>query len=297
MNASLESRTRAFAWLACASALAALCLYVVFIRTPHGQRWDDRAYLGSLLASLEARQRVTSILHEISISTLVFMVILLLVIGLLRKRLATGILTAIAFGGAVLSAEVLKRVLHRPDLASDMNSLVNETNIDTYPSGHATIAISFALGLQIVSSLRARLAVAALGMLWAAWISMAALVAGWHRPSDIAGGIALGTCWMAGAAALATRRRGRLGAPTGDIRWLPAIAGGALLLALVVVTFWISRGDPTQIPVTGGLPAFLLGQALIGAVAIGAVALFAYLLRGLSFDSRGRTFAAETAGT
>ena len=231
MNASLESRTRAFAWLACASALAALCLYVVFIRTPHGQRWDDRAYLGSLLASLEARQRVTSILHEISISTLVFMVILLLVIGLLRKRLATGILTAIAFGGAVLSAEVLKRVLHRPDLASDMNSLVNETNIDTYPSGHATIAISFALGLLIVSSLRARLAVAALGMLWAAWISMAALVAGWHRPSDIAGGIALGTCWMAGAAALATRRRGRLGAhaASGDI-FCPVICRFAGLL-------------------------------------------------------------------
>ncbi len=297
MNAALESRTRAFTWLACASALAGICLYVVFIRTPIGQRWDDRAYLGSLLANLKAQQRVTAILHEISISTLVLMVILLLVIGLLRKRLATAILTAIAFGGAVLSAEVLKRVLHRPDLAPDMNSLVNETNIDTYPSGHATIAISFALGLLMVSSLRARLAIAALGMLWAAWISMAALVAGWHRPSDVAGGIALGTCWMAGAAALATRRHGRLGAPTGDIRWLPAAAGSALLLALGVLTFWISRGDPTQIPVTGGLPAFILGQASIGALAVCAVALFAYLLRGLSFDSTTDTHAAATAGT
>lgn len=283
MSATLQSRARGFAVLACLAGAFAVLLYLVFVRTPIGQRWDDRAYLGSLVAGLESRQRITSILHEIRISTLVLMVALLLVIGLLRRRFATAVITAVAFGGAVATAEVLKRVLHRPDLAPDMNTLINESNIDTFPSGHATIATAFALGLLIVSSLRARLWIAAFGMLWAAGISTAALIAGWHRPSDLIGGVALATAWLAAATALATGRFGRV-RPVGDaVRWLIPVGAAVLLLALGVLLAWISRGDTGQIPVGGGLTAFIVGAALVATSAITAVAVFAYLLRDLSF--------------
>ncbi len=283
MSATLQSRARGFAVLAVLGALSTALLYVVFVRTPIGQRWDDRAYLGSLLAGLESRQRITSILHEIRISTLVLMVLLLLVIGLLRRRFATAVLTAVAFGGAVVSAEILKRVLRRPDLVPDMNSLVNESNIDTFPSGHATIATGFALGLLIVSSLRARQWIAAFGMLWAAGISTAALIAGWHRPSDLIGGVALATVWLAGATALATGRFGRI-RPVGDaVRWLIPMGVAVVALDLVVLLAWIWRGDTGQIPVGGGLTAFIVGAVLVAGSAVAAVAVFAYLLRDLSF--------------
>lgn len=283
MTTTLASARRSFAILAATSAVLALSLYIVFVRTPIGQRWDDRAYLGSLLASLEARQRITSILHEIRISTIVLMVILLLVIGLLRRRFATAVITAVAFGGAVLSAEILKRVLHRPDLAPDMNSLINESNIDTFPSGHATIATAFALGLLIVSSLRARLWIATFGMLWAAGISTAALIAGWHRPSDVMGGIALATAWLAAATALTTGRFGRIRSVGDTVRWLIPIGTAVLLLALGLLLAWIARGDTSQIPVGGGLTAFIAGAAIVAASAITVVGVFAYLLRDLSF--------------
>jgi len=283
VSSLLRSRARGFTVLAILAGACAVLLYLVFVRTPIGQRWDDRAYLGSLVASLESRQRITSILHEIRISTLVLMVILLLVIGLLRRRFATAVITAVAFGGAVLSAEVLKRVLHRPDLAPDMNSLINESNIDTFPSGHATIATAFALGLLIVSSLRARLWIATFGMLWAAGISTASLIAGWHRPSDLIGGIALATAWLAAATAFTTGRFGRIRSVGDAVRWLIPVGAGVLLLAVGVLLAWISRGDTGQIPVGGGLAAFFVGAAIVATSAITVVGVFAYLLRDLSF--------------
>lgn len=289
MSGELAGRVRGLTWLSALGALALAGFYAVLVRTPIGQRWDDRGLLGGLVGSLGQRQRLTTILHEIRISTLVLMVVLLLVIGLLRRRFATSLIAAVAFGGAVLSAEVLKRVLPRHDLAPELNSYVDNGNIDTYPSGHATIAMAFALALILVSSARVRMPVAIFGMAWAAGISMAALAAGWHRPSDIAGGAALGVMWLAGASALSARWFGRVQVTPANMRWLLAGAVGALTLLLALLALWVLRGNPDDVPVGGALPAFLLAEAGVAVLAIAAVALFAFLTRGLSFDKASGT--------
>ena len=259
-------------------------LYIVFVRLPIGQRWDDRALLGGLLASDEARRVLTSALHGIRISTLILMVALLIVIGLIRHRIATAILVAMAFGASIASAEVLKFVLPRRDLAPELNAYVDNGNIDTYPSGHATIAMAFALALIVVSSPRYRTAVAAFGMVWAATVPMMALAAGWHRPSDVLGGMALALMWLGGATALSVSRFGSVGRAPDSSRLTAWIGVGALVMCAVGLGAWISLGTASNVPVGGGFAAFVIAEIAIALAAVATVGGFAYLVRGVTFD-------------
>ena len=281
---ALQARVRGLTILAALGGIGLVCLYIVFVRTPIGQRWDDRALLGGLLASDEARRALTSALHGIRISTLILMLVLLVAISLVRRTLIIAIGAALAFGGAVISAEVLKRVLPRRDLAPELNAYVDKGNIDTYPSGHSTIAMGFALALIVVSSPRVRTAVAAFGMAWAAAVPMATLAAGWHRPSDVVGGMALSLMWLAGATAFAVRRVGSVGPNPRWTRLLPLIGVGVLVGVAACLLVWVIAGDPQAVPVGGGLLAFISAQALIALTAIVVASAFTYVLRGLSFQ-------------
>lgn len=283
----LSGRVRGLAWCAAVGAVGLVALYLVFVRTPIGQRWDDRALLGGQVIGLDQRRFLTSVLHEIRVSTIILAIVLLIVIGLLRRRLAAALMATAAFGASIVSAEVLKRILPRNDLAPELNSYVDNGNIDTYPSGHATIAMGFALAVLIVSSPRARLPVSAFGMVWAASVSVAALAAGWHRPSDLAGGMALALAFVATAAAFATRRYGHLSAAAPSTRWAVPIGAGAFILVTAASLLWIARGDSANVTVGGALPAFIIAEIVLALLAIVVVGLFAHLLRGLSFDRTG----------
>jgi membrane-associated phospholipid phosphatase len=279
----LSPRVRALTWLAVAGGVGLLGFYLVFVWVPLGQRWDDRALLGGQLASLEHRQLLTSALHGIRISTIGLMVVLLLVIGLVRRQLPTAIIVIVAFGGAVLSAEVLKLTLPRRDLAPELNAYVDNGNIDTYPSGHATIAMGFALALVIIASPRYRPAAAAFGMLWAAAISMAALAAGWHRPSDVLGGMSLALMWLAAAGAITVARYGHLHPSGKPARDAIPIAAAALLICAAALGAWIWWGDPSSVPVAGGYLAFVIAQAGVACVAVAIVTVWAAALRRVDF--------------
>ena len=283
---ALTPRLRGLVALTGIAAAAVVGLYVIFVRLPIGQRWDDRALLGGLLASEDARKALTAALHGIRISTLILMVALLLVIGLLRHRFAIALLATLGFGGAVVSAEVLKRVLPRRDLAPELNAYVDNGNIDTYPGGHSTIAMAFALALILVTSPRYRAPVAVAAMLWAAAVPVATLAAGWHRPSDVLGGIALGLAWLAGIAALAVLHSGHVMPTPTSMRILPLAGAAVITLCVVGLLVWIWRGDPSAIPVGGGLAAFAVAIVAIALVAVVSVGLYAEALRGLSFDRR-----------
>ena len=283
---TLTPRLRGLAALTGVAGAAVIGLYLVFVRLPIGQRWDDRALLGGLLAGEDARKALTAALHGIRISTLVLMVALLLVIGLLRHRFAVAVLAVAGFGGAVVSAEVLKRVLPRRDLAPELNAYVDNGNIDTYPSGHSTIAMGFALALVLVTSPRYRAPLAVVAMLWAAAVPMAALAAGWHRPSDVLGGMALGLAWLAGVAALAALQSGRVLPTTTSIRVLSLAAVAVVAVCAVGLLAWISVGDPSAIPIGGGFVAFTVAEFAIALAAVASVGLYAAALQGLTFDRR-----------
>ena len=284
MTVDIARRVRGLTWFALLGGFSLVALYVVFVRTPIGQRWDDRALLGGEVIGLAQRRFLTLLLHEIRISTIALAIILLLVIGLLRRRLGTALLAVAAFGSSIVAAEILKLTLPRNDLTPELNAYVDNGNIDTYPSGHATIAMGFALALIMVSSPRARLPVAAFAMAWASGVSVAALAAGWHRPSDLAGGMALAVLFVAAAAALATRHLGRIEAPVPTMRWLAPIGGGVFVLVMAACLLWISRGDTANVDIGGAIPAFVAAEIAIALLGIAIVGLFSYALRGVSFD-------------
>ena len=284
MTGTLAPRARAYAWLSVLAGLVLVGCYAVLVRTPIGQRWDDRSLLGGQIASLSARQQLTSYLHEIRISTIVLAIVVLLVIGLLRRRLATALIAVLAVGGAVISAEILKRVLPRRDLAPELNSYIDNGNIETYPSGHATIAMSFALAVLVVSSPRARSYVVPFAMLWAVGVPMAALAAGWHRPSDLIGGMALAMLFLAAATAIITYRYAQIHNTPLTVRWLFVSGLMALVIAMAALLLWFTRGDTASVQVGGAIPAFVFGEIAIAITALAAVGLFAFLLRDLSFD-------------
>ena len=99
----VAARVRGLAVLSVSAGIAVIGLYVVFVRLPIGQRWDDRALLGGLRASEEARKALTAALHGIRISTLILMVAVILVIGLARRRLLVALVATAAFAGAIVN--------------------------------------------------------------------------------------------------------------------------------------------------------------------------------------------------
>ena len=122
-----------------------------------------------------------------------------------------------------LSAELLKAVLPRPSYGTEIAILASK-DYDTYPSGHATIATGFVLALVMVNNNRWRPLVALLGLLWSSAVATGVVAAGWHRPSDAIGGIALATAWLSLSAAFLSRERGLAAEPGRLARALPALA-------------------------------------------------------------------------
>ena len=269
------------------SLLAAVVLtgaYVAFVLTSAGQSFDDQSLVGRL-AEPGVSRTVRRLLEGIDRGTLIVMVLVLVVVGLARHRRPLALASAGAFAGAVITAEVLKRVLPRPELAPQFADLIAGKEIDTYPSGHATIATAFVLALVMVSRSTIRPVVAVLGLLWCSLIAAGTVAAGWHRPSDAIGGIALALAWVALSAGLLAARRGlaaEAGRLAGAVPWL--VLGVLAVSALAVATSAIT-GDDARVPAEVSWWLFPLGQVMVDAVAVAAVGSFTWLLRDVQFGA------------
>ncbi len=265
----------------CSAILLAAC-YLIFVLTPVGQRWDDQALIGRL-GHEHGAKTIRDLLDSIDRYSLIVMLAVLVVIALARHRRWLAVASAVGFAGAVVSAEVLKRILPRPDLAPDLTELISDKGIDTFPSGHATISTAFVLALVLVSRNTYRPIVALVGLLWCSLIAVSTVTAGWHRPSDAVGGIALATASMALSAGLLARRRGQA-ATTGLLdREVPWLALGALVVGVVSIAIAVATGSDAKVPPGISPWVFPLGLILIDAVAVCAVGVFTWLLRDVQF--------------
>jgi membrane-associated phospholipid phosphatase len=116
-----------------------------------------------------------------------------------RPRVALGV--GLIVLGANVTTQVLKPALATPrvtELLSDSHVLAG-----SWPSGHATAAMSLALCAVLVSAPRWRPFVATLGAAFAIAVGYGLLILGSHFPSDVLGGFLVAAVWvLAGAAAL-----------------------------------------------------------------------------------------------
>jgi membrane-associated phospholipid phosphatase len=124
---------------------------------------------------------------------------IVLVVLALRRRLPwVALAVAVVLPLAPLSAELLKPLLaHRHDQIGP-KYIVNAS----WPSGHATAALTLAWCALLVAPPAHRRLVALLGVLFALAVGVALLVLAWHMPSDVVGGYLLATLWAALAFAL-----------------------------------------------------------------------------------------------
>lgn len=114
-------------------------------------------------------------------------------IGAARRRLDRTAAALALLAGANLTTELVKRTLAAPRPSWVTGGIVPSST--SWPSGHATAAMSFALACIIVAPARSRPLLVALGGAFAVAVSYAFMTLRWHYTSDVLGGFLVSGAW------------------------------------------------------------------------------------------------------
>lgn len=250
--------------LTLSSAIALVGVVAVFLAQPAGQRIDETALRGARIGQSRVLDSALSLLHLVSGVGLVLATVGIAVLACLRRRVDLAIGSTAVVGGSNITTQLLKHVVvERPNLG------IETYTVNSLPSGHTTVAVSLAVALLLVAPPRLRGMSAVGGAVAATVMGVAALAAGWHRPSDVVAATFVVGVW-AGAvcAVLALTQRARL-APT--VRANPAVttlaAIGPALLAVAALALWrTSRLDSIPTDRSDLLIAYAGGAAGIGGI-------------------------------
>ncbi|MFB7369559.1 phosphatase PAP2 family protein [Streptomyces sp. NPDC056222] len=287
---SFSSRVRKRMKRSCLAAVLLLAIvYAGLVLTATGQRWENAVLNGRLTdETLAAAHEANRTLQHITVYSLAVAMLVMTVIGMLRRRHALTLAALGTVGVSLFLAELLKGyVLGRPDLAHAPAHLTH----NSFPSGHTTVAMSVMFGLALVVPYRVRGLAVGLCALWATAVGAYTVAAGWHRPSDTIGADLLVLAVACGLVALLARR-GKVG-PARSRRFplrtvfvivplgIAAVGGlGAGLVLLVDSMFLLEPTDPNLSHV-----AYQAGQRLaVGASAAATLVLLA-LLRHVDLDA------------
>jgi PAP2 superfamily len=256
------------------AALAAGLLLIVWFLAFHVSvfRQEDAKILSGFAGLHRGREDpiANSIAHLCNPSPYVYFAAIVVLVALARRRPGVALVIGLIIFGANVTTELLK-----PLLAAPRPTLPGLSPIDaaSWPSGHATAAMSLALCTMLASPARLRPFVAALGAVFAVAVSYSFLTLSWHYPSDVFGGYLVATAWtLLGMAALFTVRARRTEAAAGAqapslsqaLRPPAAALAGALLLGGLV-----ALARPHQvISYAQGHTAFVIGAAAIAAASL-----------------------------
>jgi membrane-associated phospholipid phosphatase len=214
--------TRLFLLISLLCALGVSVVYWFARDTRLGVRIDTSAIIHGLTPERAPRlhHATSEVLHTIDVTSIVLIGGALVLLALLRRRPDAALGVAVVIAGANLTTQKLKPALGRADFFSGSSSLGA-----SYPSGHATVAMSLALAAVLAAPRGLRLLTAAAGGVYASAVGVALVALGWHYPSDVAGGYLVSGAWtglVAAALALVDARRTRGAAFAGPRRGLVA---------------------------------------------------------------------------
>ncbi|MFF9474319.1 phosphatase PAP2 family protein [Streptomyces roseolus] len=287
---SFSTRVRTRTRRACLGAILLLTLvYAGLVLTATGRRWGDAAVTGR-----RADTRVAAFVRDhpslagAATLSLVLACVLLVGIGVVRKRYA---LTGAAAGAVAVSLAVtglLQRYAPRPRLADGAGALVPSG----FPSATATLAFGVALALPLVVPRRSRGLVTGAATLWAVLLGAYSIAAGDHRPGDVMAAALLALAVQCGLIALLARRgKVRPGSHRGTtLRGLPTTLPLALLAAGGLVAGFLLLGDTLGLPATAPYDpdelrlAHRCGQALAAGVGAAAGLALLALVRHVDLD-------------
>lgn len=234
-------------WLvvAAVSAVVLVAVYFLAVWTVPGQALENAALRGADEAAARDQAVADDSLGRITVYSLAVAVVLVGLVGLLRRRADLAFAAVGVIVAGQLVTQVLKRfVLPRPPLVP----LTGHYAENSLPSGHTTIAMTVLFAALLVVPYRWRGVTLFFLLSWAVGIGAYTVTAKWHRLSDTlaADAIALG---LACLASWWLARRGAVRHHDGPRR-IPRV---------LVVT----------IAALGGLFFFALGALLIGAALAG----------------------------
>ncbi|MEF9881261.1 phosphatase PAP2 family protein [Streptomyces sp. P9-A4] len=287
---SFSTRVRIRTRRACLGAVLLLTVvYAGLVLTATGRRWGDAAATGRRADTAAATLlREHPSLAGLTTLSLVLGCVLLVAVGLIRKRYVPTGLAAGAVVTALAVTGLLQRYAPRPRLVDPGGALVPSG----FPSAQTTLALGIALGLLLVVPYRLRSLAVGAATLWAVAVGAYTVAAGQHRPGDvIAAALVVLAVFCGLLAVLARKGKVRRGARRGPaLPGLPVTVPLALLAAAGLgIGLWL-LGDTLALPATAPYdPAELrlahrCGQTLAaGAVAAAGLAAIA-LLRRVDLD-------------
>lgn len=194
-----------------------------------------------------------------------------------RPRLAVAIVVILF--GSVASAELLKLLLAglRQGVSISPDWSIGGA---TWPSGHATAAMSLSMCAILVTPPARRHLTAAAGAALTIAVSYALVIAGGHLASDVIGAFFVSALWTSLALAVLRRDQVVLTTNTGRSFMRGSLAPFAVtwgIAAALVIAVVIARPERVAAYVPGHTK-FLVGALLIAMVAQAVVAGFARLL-------------------
>ena len=266
--------------LACLVALVAV--WAVAYLAPFGRWLDDVTLMGFVdLHSRGIDRLATGVVRLADPQPFLVAGAALVAVALARSRPRTAAVVPLILLGANLTTQLLKPELAHPR----MTSILADTHIQaaSWPSGHATGAMSLALCAVLVSSPRLRPLIAALGGTFAVAVGYATLVLAWHLPSDVLAGFLVATLWTTlGTAALwaaaarwperagrgreAALRVGEALTPSALTAVAATACAGALVLARPDAA--LAYAQAHTVFVVGAVVIGLLGATLAAALAV-----------------------------
>lgn len=194
-------------------------------------------------------------------------------VALARGRPRVAIAIGLILLGANASTELLKPLLAAPRDTVWRSPIINAS----WPSGHATAAMSLALCAVFAAPQRWRPMVVAAMSGFAIAVCYSFLELGWHYPSDVLGGFLVATTWtLLGAAALSlyeARRPSQIRTTTAE---RPALSLGqaltpavALLLGAAVLVGVVALARPHAVLDYARVhETFVIGAAGIAAAGV-----------------------------
>jgi membrane-associated phospholipid phosphatase len=159
-----------------------------------------QSFIGAARAPLQPS--IMGVAHLADPAPLLIGAIMLVAVALLRGRPLMALLVPLILGGANLTTQLLKPALGDLRVIDVYGTAMVYPG--SWPSGHATAAMSLALCCVLVAGPALRPLTALLGAGYAIAVGYALVSLGWHLPSDVVGGyLVAATFTLLGAAALA----------------------------------------------------------------------------------------------
>jgi hypothetical protein len=188
-----------------------------------------------------------------------------------RRRPRVALMIAVVLLCANETTELLKPLLAAPRDPGPWGLVYTSS----WPSGHATAAMSLALCAVIAAPARWRPAVAASMAAFAIAVSYSFLELAWHYPSDVLGGFLVAGTWtllgVAGLSLLQARRVPGAAAatltrrPSFSVAEALAPAGLVMVMAAVLVGLVVLAHPHGTLSYLRDHEAFVIGASAIGA--------------------------------